>query len=106
MLSESQRLEKLEKIKRCVEIYLQGDKTILDVSKETGYTTSSIQRYLNDSEYIMELYPIEYKSIILKIKSKLLKNKIDAKSKGGISFAENNVALKDEYGHFTGSRKK
>lgn len=63
---------------------------------------SSVGRYLTDYR-IVELYGSEIYRIILEARKN---NLMAAKSKGGKAFAANNVAIKDEIGHFQGSVKK
>lgn len=95
-----------QKVIKVVEVFLSGDYTIAEVSKITGVSTSSIQRYLNNVEYICECFPSDAKEKIKKIKEKLSNNKIDGLSRGGKNYSQNNQYTKDELGHFTGSRKK
>ena len=63
---------------------------------------SSVGRYLTSNK-VVYLYGQEiYKQILEARKNNLMA----AKSKGGKSFASQNVAVKDELGHFQGSIKK
>ena len=116
MLSDRQVIDKLIKVKKTVDSFLGekkedgtfdvNDKTIEQVSLETGYSSSSVQRYLNDHNYIKKLYPDDYKLRISIINLRLSKNKVEGNKKRGINFIANNTAIKDELGHFNGSRRK
>ena len=106
MLSEEQQLIKKEKIKIVVESFLKEKKTIDEIFIETKISSSSVQRYLNDAEYIKEIYGANSEFIIEEIQRKLQKNKEEGLSKGGTNFAKNNISTKDENGHFTGSKKR
>ena len=63
---------------------------------------SSVGRYLTNPK-IAVLYGQE---IYIKILEERKNNLMEAKSKGGKAFAQNNVAIKDEIGHFQGSYRK
>lgn len=106
MLSSEQYQEKLEKVKKVVEIFLKDKKTIREISEETGISKSSIQRYLNDEEFINLIYGQKASFIREEIIRRLEENYKEGTKLGGINFAKNNETLKDELGHFTGSRKK
>ena len=105
MLSKNQE-EIINKIKIVVDNFLRDKKTISEIEKETGISSSSIQRYLNDEENIREIYGIDADFIIEEIQRRLKQNKEKGLSKGGINFAKNNISTKDELGHFTGSVRK
>ena len=106
MLSEKQQLEKINNIKIVVTNFLKDKKTIKEISQETGISKSSVQRYLNDKEYIREIYGLDANFIIEEIHRKLKQNKEEGISKGGTNFANNNISTKDKLGHFTGSKKR
>ena len=106
MLSEEQQIEKLEKIKEVVSLFLSEDNlTIRDVSETTGISHSSVQRYLHDP-LINEIFGADAKKIIGQIEKKLSENYENGIRLGGETFVNNNVSLKDEYGHFIGSKKR
>ncbi len=116
MLSEEQIQEKLENVRICVEAFLgekdengifnSNNKTIYDVERETKIPHSSVQRYLHAYNYIKKLFPDDYVLRIAIIESRLDKNKVEGNRKGGVNFAINNEATKDENGQFTGSKKR
>ena len=106
MLSDDQISIRKENVKKVVVTFLKGNYTISEVAKITGLTSSSIQRYLNNVEYICECFPSNAKEIITKIKDKLSRNKKEGLSRGGINYSKNNECTKDELGHFTGSKRK
>ena len=106
MLSEEQNLKIEDKIKIVVKAFLSGEKTINEIEKETGISSSSIQRYLNKEEKLKEIYGSDADFIIEEIKRKLEENKKEGLSRGGTNFAKNNNPTKDDLGHFTGSVRK
>ena len=116
MLNEEQIEEKLKKVKICVDAFLgkknengtfdSNNKTIYDVEKETEISKSSVQRYLHSYNYIKQLYPSDYALRIAIIESRLGINKVEGNKRGGVNFAINNEATKDENGQFTGSKKR
>ena len=106
MLSNRQQEEKKDKIKIVVNSFLKGKKTIVEIEKETGISSSSVQRYLKEYDYIKEIYGTNAEFIIEEIQRKLQENKKEGLSKGGTNFAKNNISTKDEKGHFTGSKRR
>jgi len=102
MLSENQEKIILEKVKKVVDAFSKTSGSIEEISRMTGISTSSVQRYLN-SERVIELFGPE---VADGIKRKLEENLHNAKIKGGQNFALNNVAEKDEFGKFSGSKKR
>lgn len=72
-----------------------------ELAKMTGFSSSSIQRYLNDP-VIKELFNEE---TFNKIKELLSNNIIDARRKGGITSFQNNEPVKNNEGHFIGNKK-
>jgi len=90
------RDQSLEKIKRRQLVHDYFDKyggTISEISKATGISKSSVQRYLNEDYTIDELKCV---------KAYLQSNKDAGRSKGG----KNSGYSKDELGRFTGSSKR
>ena len=71
MLSESQQIEKKEKIKKAVDGFLDNDISIDELSKKIDIPSSTIQRYLHDVEYIVLIYGSEAKEKLIKINEKL-----------------------------------
>lgn len=106
MLSNTQYEIKKEKVRKVVVTFLSGNYNIEDVSRITNISSSSVQRYLNDKEFISTCFPGEESGIIVKINEKLNNNKQEGLSRGGINYSINNDCTKDKLGHFTGSRKK
>lgn len=106
MLSKSQQLEKEEKIKKVVDMFLNSNLTINELSKEVNIPSSSIQRYLNDVDYIAMIYGSEAKEKLLLITEKLKTNKKEGLIRGGVMSTINNEPIRDKNGKFTGNRKK
>lgn len=107
MLSHQQIEIKKQQVKLVIDSFLKyKDITIDELSKIIGVSSSSIQRYLNDVEYIELIYGTEAKTILEKVSEKLKKNKNDGLSKGGINSTTNNVPIRDENGKFTGNKKR
>ena len=108
MLSVKQRKEKIDRISMLVDIYI-SDNTIVsisDLSKKTGISTSTIQRDLNEVEYIQEIYGSEASEKLKIIKKKLEQSKRAGLSKGGQISVKKNEPLRNEDGKFVGNRRK
>lgn len=107
MLSQAQQQSKMEKVKKAVDAFLLDDDITIDgVSKNLDISSSAIQRYLNDVEYICAIYGLQAKEKLEKINNKLKRNKEVGKSKGGTISTINNVPTRDENGKFTGNKKR
>ena len=72
-----------------------------ELAKLTGFSSSSVQRYLNDP-IIKELFSEE---TFNKIKELLSSNIKDARRKGGINSFQNNEPVKESNGYFNGNKK-
>ena len=106
MLSESQHIEKLERVRKVVDAFLSNDVSINELSVITNVSKSTIQRDLNDIKYIEEAYGINAKEILKQISDKLKHNKENGLSRGGINSTTNNEPTRDENGKFTGNKKR
>ena len=106
MQSEQQTLARENRVKIAVVSFLKEKKTIKQISEETGISTSSIQRYLNDEELIKTVFNKNAEFISEEIKRRLKENKIEGLSLGGTNFAKSNNPTKDKLGRFTGSIRK
>lgn len=107
MLSESQIKEKEKKIKLVIDEYLKHDNvSIEELSMIVNIPTSSIQRYLNDVDYIHSIYGSNAKYILEQISYKLLSSKQLGVHKGGINSSMNNIPLRNTDGKFTGNKKR
>ncbi len=94
--------DKEKKICITVKAFLEHpNSTNEELAKLTGFSSSSIQRYLN-YPVIKELFNDETFS---KIKELLSNNIKDARRKGGINSFQNNEPIKDDAGYFIGNRK-
>lgn len=94
--------DKEKKICITVKAFLEHpNSTNEELAKLTGFSSSSIQRYLNDP-VIKELFNDETFS---KIKELLSNNIKDARRKCGINSFQNNEPIKDDAGYFIGNRK-
>lgn len=103
MLSENQIVEKEKKILIVVKSFLEGNKTIGEVAKETRISSSSVGRYLNDKEYITILLGC---NVYNAIQEKLKTNKEQGLSKGGKTSQKRYIPLKDSSGKYCGNIKK
>lgn len=106
MLSEQQYEKKLERIRLVVDSFLSNNVSITELSTFINISKSTIQRDLNDIEYIREIYGGEAKDILKRISDKLKKNKENGLSRGGINSTTNNEPIRDENGKFTGNKKR
>ena len=107
MFNESQVAEKKKRIKLVVDTFLSyEDITINELSKILNISSSTIQRDLNDVEYIHDIYEEKTKDILTEIREKLKNSKKKGLSRGGINSTTSNEPIRDENGKFTGNRKK
>ena len=107
MLSRAQILEKEERIRRVVDTFLSYDQiSINELSSILKISSSTIQRDLNDVEYISSIYGANAKDKLAQISKRLKQNKIVGVSIGGINSTKNNVPIRDENGKFTGNKKR
>ena len=104
MLSQKQEKEKLRKILLTVKSFLESDyQSIEGLAKEIGISSSSIQRYLNEKEIIINYFG---EAVYNLVQEKLSINKEAGNFKGGFNFALNNISTKDNSGKFTGSKRR
>lgn len=101
MLSTAQRKEKEMNISRTVKAFLETKKSNEELSKELGISSSSVGRYLNDEEYICELFGYE---TFLAIQQILEDNKKKALSKGGKVTQSRYYQTRDSIGKYTGNK--
>lgn len=88
----------------CINTFLEDNiTTIKDVEEKTNIPRSTIQRYLNDEQFI-KLYFTKDK--VNQIKQKLIKAKKEGLSKGGRISQKNNIQLRDNLGHYKGNKKR
>lgn len=88
MISFAQHVEKLERVKKVVDTFLAYDNmSINKLSKMLKISSSTVQRDLNDVEYIMMIYRDKAKEKLQKI-SEILK--------------QNNTRIKNDTNEFTG----
>ena len=108
MLSAEQEKEKELKMLRVASLFLKENLSDEEIALETGISSSSVGRYLTDTRLIPLLTKIGKDGLetFNYIQNKRQENLLAAKKKGGLNFAKNNVAEKDELGKFTGSRRK
>lgn len=107
MISHAQHVEKLERVKKVIDIFLSyEDISINELSKITKISYSTIQRDLNDLDYIRMVYGYKSKEVFEKISERLKKNRKNGLSRGGIISTTNNEPIRDENGKFTGNKKR
>ena len=110
MRSIEQEKTRLTQIKNILE-QLKKTTSINEISKITGISSSTIQRRLNDNEFINRFLeennintPFEdYQS---QIKNWLKQAKTEGNKKGGITSQQRHSYDKDEFGKFLGSGPK
>lgn len=102
MLSSEQEAKRRLKILTVAKYFIEYGGSNEEISKATGISESSVQRYLHDPIIINELG----KDVYDLIQKNIRKNKQEALVKGGKTYAENNNYVKDVSGKFAGSRKK
>ena len=107
MLSDEQINKKTERIKKVVDAFLSYENiSINQLSKIIGIPSSTIQRDLNEVEYITAIYTDRSKEVLTIISEKLKENKKFGLSRGGIISTTNNMPIRDENGKFTGNKKR
>lgn len=107
MLSEEQIEKKKERIKKVVDTFLQYENiSINELSQIINVSSSTIQRDLNDVEYISEVYGTQTAEILRIVRRKLSINKNNGLSRGGIASTTNNEPIRDENGKFTGNKRR
>lgn len=94
--------KKLERVLKVAKYFLENGGSVEEVSNATGFSKSSVQRYLNDKLVVEHLGMNNYTMI----HDCLTRQKYEGKIKGGNNFAKNNIPLKDEKGNFSGSKKR
>ena len=106
MLSKKQYKEKCLKVTECVELFIgMPEITEKKISKITGISQSSVDRYLHDNNIIKDIYGEKSLEIINKIENKFKNNKITGTIKGGVNSQAVSPYIKDETGKFQGSNK-
>ena len=107
MISHEQHIEKIERVKKVIDTFLSYEEiSINELSKILDMKPSTVQRDLNNIEYITLIYGTEAKEILSKISNKLKKNKNLGLIKGGTNSTKNNEPLRDENGKFIGNKKR
>ena len=107
MISHAQHVEKLERVKKVIDTFLSFEEiSITELSKLTKISSSTIQRDLNDLDYIEKVYGNSSKEVFEKISERLKKNKENGLSRGGVTSTTNNIPIRDENGKFTGNKKR
>lgn len=106
MLSEAQYAKKVERIKLVIDSFLSNNVSITELSNIIDVPKSTIQRDLNNIEYIQEIYGYESREILKQISDKLKLNKENGLSRGEINSTTNNEPIRDENGKFTGNKKR
>jgi predicted DNA-binding transcriptional regulator YafY len=67
MISDAQHLQKLERVKKVIDTFLSyEDISINQLSEIIHVSSSTIQRDLNDIEYIHDIYEDRAKDILIK----------------------------------------
>lgn len=102
-MTKSEKLEeKNKKILKVIKVFLENeDYSIIEISKETGISKSSVQRYLMFSE-VERVTTTQIASYITK---KIKENKRNGAVLGGVNSKKNNIFIKDQSGKFMGSVK-
>lgn len=103
MLSRKQEIQKEKKILLVAKEFLNENMTIKDVASKTGISKSSVQRYLNEKEFLISALGINDYN---KIKRLLELNKQEGLSRGGINSQLNYEQVRDENGKYIDNIKK
>ena len=93
-------MESFEKEKIVVDYFLENPNSyIKDIVQVTGFSFSSVQRYLE--KHRQEMIP----SLEITIEEKMKQNKLDGQRKGGTEYFSHHQSLKDSKGRFIGCIK-
>ena len=102
MVSDKQNMEIEKKILIVAKTFLETPVSNEEIAEITKISSSSVQRYLNDSRIITLLGQEAYDEIQKKIKE----NRLNSRKKGGIISTTNNMPLRDSDGKFNGNKKR
>lgn len=102
MISELQQKAIDKKILQVVKDFYVNGGSIEDVSKRTGISSSSVQRYLNHKNIVTLLGQEVYDNV----QEKLLLNKQNGLSKGGTNSTHKYIGVRDDKGQFIGNIKR
>lgn len=116
--------KKIERVSKTIELFIKHNGNISDIElaeelNKYGVETSSstvgrdltnninkYYSYLNEKKYGISEVLDSQLEIIEYIKNKRTLNKLEGKKIGGKNSSVNNIATKDELGHFNGSKKR
>ena len=101
MRGKEQEKEMLKKMQQIIKI-LPTCKSIKEISEQTKIPTSTIQRYLNKEELLIDIISKEELTFI---KNWLINAKKEGIKKGCTNSQEKNSYLKDDKGKFIGNKK-
>lgn len=102
MLSPDQQREKDLKILKTTSEFINRPVSLDEISKITGFSSSSVQRYLNDKRIRVLLGEEVYQEI-----QELLKFlKKNALSAGGTISSSKNEPIRNQSGQFIGNKRK
>lgn len=103
MLSEEQKRQINLNILKVTSEFLATGHSIEEVAKATDLSSSSVQRYLNDKDRIIELLGEEVYEEIQALLKELKENAI---RKGGINSTSKNTPIRDSSGKFVGNQRR
>jgi len=112
MLSDEQQLIRDNNILKVAIDFYENGGTINDVANRTGFTKSTVQRYLTSERlaYLLEENNSNKNlltTVAKEIKEQLIINKEEGNYKGGYISSRNNEAIKNPItGHFEGIKKR
>lgn len=109
MRSKEQEIEMLEKLSKILKL-LPHSRSIKEISEQTNIPTSTIQRYLNKKELIVELLELnnnyeKQNEATNYIQNWLNQSKNEGHKRGGLISQEKYGYIKAESGKFSGNRK-
>lgn len=106
MVSREQELNIMEETKRLVKLFLETNKSDIELSELTGISSSTVGRRLTNKEYIIRSFPNNGEEIYKQVIAKRQENLERAKAIGGQSSIFNNMQLRDKDGKFLSSIPK
>lgn len=107
MISEEQKTTMLKKLKDILSV-MNNTGSIKEISDLTKIPTSTIQRYLNRKDLLLELLndDVLCEKVFKNNQEWLKKSKEEGLKRGGENSQINNYYIKDELGRFNGNKKK
>lgn len=97
--------KRIDETKQLVELFLATNASDIELSKQTGISSSTIGRRLTDKSKILKAFPENGEKVYTQIKEKRQQNLQAGKVLGGQTSMVNNIYLNGNIGKFEGCHK-